>query len=212
MTDPDAGPDAGGLQVEAPHPNGSGDGAAPPRPRRRRLIRAGLAAFVAVWVFAIWYSVSRPAEEVLDAASTSTIRAACADAGESLVTLASRTTADDTLTDVAARVIDENEIFTEMITSLRAVEPPDPEGSEALSAWLDDWDDVVAARARFAEERGAGGNARLELPSDGVTKPVTVRMNEYAEAHGLRDCTPRMLQAEVVEGERRYSGVTTASE
>lgn len=200
------------------HAAGSGNGAyardtagsGEPRPVRRRLILTALAVFVAVWVFAIWYSVSRPVGEALDATSTRTIRAACVDAVAELRDLPYPP--DNAADEVGRLIAAENDVLTAMVLTLRNVEPPDPEGAAALTAWLDDWDSVIAARVVYAERVKTTDALRLELPSAGTTKPVTVRMGEYAEAHGLDECVPRVLQVEVVEGERRYGRIASGAE
>ncbi len=213
MTHDGAGPLATGGPDDPRLParsNGAGARSGEPRSGRRRLILAALAAFVVLWAFAIGYSVSRPAGEVLDADSTRTIRAACVDAVTELRALPYP--ADNAADEVADLIVSENEILSEMTRSLRPLEPPDSDGAAALTAWLDDWDSVIAARIGYAEEVRVVDVVQLALPSAGTTKPVTVRMGEYAEAHGLDECTPRALQVETVEGERRYGGGGTGAE
>lgn len=205
MPKPDADRPSGTGVFASPHPNGSDRGAAPRRTLRRRLLLLGLAVFVGAWAFAIWFSVTRPTGEPLDDASTRAIGSACESAAQSLDALpppgndAERT---------SARIISEDEILTAMATSLRAVRPTDRDGRAALYGWLDDWDAVVASRDRYAHDLHTSGTARLSLPRATGTKPVTVRMAEYADAHGLGVCTPRALQVEVVAGERTYPATT----
>lgn len=202
--------------IEPPHPNGSGLSPSPARPGRRRVVIAVLVAFVVAWAFAIWYSVTRPAGEPLDSTSARAVRTACIDAAALLTALDSDVAEPaepaEPAEAAASRIDAENEVLTAMVASLRDIEPPDRDGRDALIAWLYDWEDVIAARRRYAQSLRQEGTARLELPSATSTKPVTVRMTEYSEAHGLEACTPRALQAEVVEGKRHYAEATASDD
>ena len=210
MPDPTTEHGAPAAPIEPPHPNGSGHAPRTVRRGRRRLVRAGLLIFVAAWAFAIWYSVSRPVGEPLDAGSARAVRTACIDAAAQLASLDAPV--GEEAEAAASRIDAENEVLTAMVVSLRDLEPPDRDGRAALVAWLYDWEDVIAARQRYAQGLRRDGTARLELPNATTTKPVTVRMAEYAESHGLDACTPRALQAEVVEGERSYPEATASED
>ena len=50
-----------------------------------------------------------------------------------------------------------------------------------------------------------GDTSGFEIPAerDGSSKPITVRMDEYAEMKGLEECTPTELRAEITDGPRQ---------
>jgi hypothetical protein len=88
------------------------------------------------------------------------------------------------------------------------VAPTDADGAAALSGWLDDWDVLLAAREHHADEQRAGDTSGFDIPAErpGSSKPVTVRMNEYAEMKGLERCTTSALRAEVTDQPRARGG------
>ena len=199
-------------QFEAPHPNGAvvvnePDPGDPRRRRRRRNIFIALAILIAlVWAYAIWYSVTSDSPEDLDAAATSAVGAACVSAREQLEALPDLTP-ESTAPDDVQLVRQENEIFDAMIAEIDAVEPTSADAATALDKWLDDWRNLIDARAAFADDLEDDGTARLSTPAvkSGGLEPITERMNGFAQQRGLDECQPDALQAEAVDGPRDYT-------
>ncbi|MGQ0824120.1 MAG: hypothetical protein ACT4OX_03635 [Actinomycetota bacterium] len=193
--------------LEEPHPNGAPTSATtspPPNPLRRRLLLGALVVVALAWGYAIWFSVTRTPPENLSEDTRRAVGAACTDARQALRTLPDLA-AEPTAGAAIALVRDENNVFEEMIIRFRDTAPAGGDAGEALEKWTDDWDAVVDARAAFADDLDADGEARLTLPAvDGGVRPITDRMDEYAEARGLDACTPNALQVEVVDSAREY--------
>src|SRR5262249_22010430 len=112
-----------------------------------------------------------------------------------------------TATDDVRLVRQENEIFHAMADRIDQVRPKGTDAHKALVAWVADWRKVIEARAKFANELEADGQARLRIPAvnAGSVQPVTDRMDTYAMNRGLDVCRPQALQAEVVDQPRDYS-------
>jgi hypothetical protein len=172
---------------------------------RRSVFVTLLVLVIAAWAFALVYSVTRSEPEPLDDASRAALARACERAEGRLRALDDLGPGDTT--EVAAVLVDEeNAIYAEMLASMREVSPTDADGAAALRGWLDDWDELVAARALHADELRDGDTSGFDIPAErsGGSKPITVRMNEYAEMKGLEQCTPSMLRAEVTDRPRAW--------
>lgn len=164
-------------------------------------------AFVGVWTFAFWYDANRPAPEPLDAASTRAAVTACRSAISSLSGLG----AVPEPTDVdgrIARIRREDTVLRDLVAAFGAIHPTDHSGADALRGFTTDWNDLTAARDRYAGKLSAGtARPDLVIPVGPTKAPITIRMKEYAEIHRLTACTPDSLQGEVVEGPRSYPRV-----
>jgi hypothetical protein len=182
---------------------------APPRRRwKRPVVVLALAAFVGVWAFAFWYDAHRPSPEPLDKASAAAAGAACRAAVLSLSALPTVGTAP-TVNSRATRVHSEDAVLTTLVSELGAIHPTDHDGAKALTAFVADWQHLIAARERYAEALPTSTKRpQLVIPVDPTGAPATIRMGEYARIHKLGDCTPDSLQGEVVEGPRTYPRVT----
>jgi hypothetical protein len=168
---------------------------------------AAFVAFIGVWAFAFWYDANRPAPEPLDAVSLHAATAACRSAVAQLSALGP-VPASPTPAQRIARVRSEDAVFEALVADFGTIKPTDRSGSDALHGFTADWQHLTAARERYAGElRPAGARHNLVIPVDPGKKPITIRMREYADIHGLVDCTPDSLQGEVVEGPRTYPRV-----
>lgn len=161
------------------------------------------------WAFAIAYSVSRDEPEPLDDATRAFLADTCVDTHEALARLGElpvRATPED----AGALATSEQRVYESMVETMRTASPDDADGAEALSAWLDDWDALLAARAEHARALSRGDASRFDLPAErsGSSKPITVRMDEYAEMKGLEDCTPTVLRVEITDGPRQRPDIT----
>jgi hypothetical protein len=168
---------------------------------------AAFLAFVGVWAFAFWYDANRPAPEPLDAASLHAATAACRSAVARLTALPP-VPAAPTLAQRITRVRSEDAAFEALVATFGTIKPTDRSGADALHGFTSDWQHLAEARERYADALSAGGaRHNLVIPVDPSKKPITIRMREYADIHGLVDCTPDSLQGEVVEGPRAYPRV-----
>ncbi|MDQ1466704.1 MAG: hypothetical protein QOH10_1119 [Actinomycetota bacterium] len=161
-------------------------------------------AFIGVWTFAFWYDANRPSPEPLDRASQRAAAATCRSAVISLSALTPLPPAPS-VAERTTRVRREDSILTDLVARLDTVRPTDRDGATALRSFATDWKHLVAARGRYADAvRSGASRPRLVIPVDPASKPVTIRMREYADIHSLFECTPDRLQGEVVEGVRTY--------
>ena len=156
------------------------------------------------WAVAIVYSVTRDELEPLDDESRELLARACSDAHAELGELGElplRATPHD----AGALAESEQRVYEQMIVTMRTASPTDADGAEALSAWLDDWDRLLDARSTHTRALLRGDTSGFDLPAEreGSSKPITVRMDEYAEMKGLEACTPTVLRAEITEGPRQ---------
>jgi hypothetical protein len=199
---------------EAPHPNGAvhASGTSHGRRVRRRLILGGSFLFIAVWIFAIVWSVTvtTKSPERLDGGAANAVDAACRTAQHQLNALPNSYPIQGA--DRVARVRAENVVMRAMINQFGAVDPQHRTPTNALRGWTDDWSRVIDARATYANELEAGKSdptkkVKFVLPSDaGALQPVTNKMDDFVrENHPNIDaCFTNALQADVVEGPRTY--------
>jgi hypothetical protein len=183
---------------------------APPRRRwRGPVFLAAFVAFVGVWTFAFWYDANRPTPEPLDTASRHAATAACRSAITRLSDLGPVPESGVFIpAPLIARIRSEDNVFGNLVAGLTAIHPTDGAGAEALKAFATDWRHLMAARERYADALNSGKtHLVLVIPVDPSKKPITIRMREYADIHGLTACTPDSLQGEVVEGPRTYPRV-----
>jgi hypothetical protein len=160
------------------------------------------------WAVALVYSVTRSEPEPLDDASRALLARACSDAQQALHDVGDLEPGA-TPEDAGGLVERENRVYAQLVGEMRAASPTDAEGAEALAAWLDDWDRLLAARTEHARELLAGETSGFDLPAEraGSSKPITVRMDEYAEMKGLEECTPTVLRAEITDAARQRPAV-----
>jgi hypothetical protein len=199
-------------RLESPHPNGSIDTAGSTRRRRtkRRLILAGAIVFIAVWIFAIIWSVTittRSPERLDDPAATA-VQQACTTAQTRLRALPP-VPQSQSLPDRVARIRTENDAFEAMTAALTTVHPSRATPATALEKWTADWRRMITARARFAADLAHQGRAEFVIPATGGVKPITDKMDDFVreQHHRIDSCFTDGLQLEVVVGKRTYQHV-----
>ena len=174
--------------------------------------RIGLALFVGAWIVAITYSVTAggTSPERLDDATARTVESNCLVAQRALARLPALpqpTTPEET----ATRLDRENEIFDRMVARQRAVHPAKKTPAAALRAWLGDWQRLITARDHYVGDlRTKGREARFVEPAYKGIDPIADKMNDWILEQGTRTqtCNTDALQAEVVNGPRRYETAT----
>lgn len=187
-------------------------GGEPPIPgvpaRRRWRVLLPLLAVIAITLVgsgAVFYGAwNADTAEPLDPASRRTLAAAC-DAAFPALRAFPPITSRSLIAQRAQRILDENRILARIPAVADTLTPPNSDGAAALRGWASDWRALLAARTRFSRDL-AGPVARPELilPTVGGDAPITKRMTEYARTHALPQCQPDNLQAEIVDGGRRY--------
>ena len=196
------------TDVEQPHPNGAVTVVEErKRPTWRRWLVLGVVVAVALlWTFAIWYSVTRESPEDLDDDALDGLARSCETAKTRLEALPDLPE-EPTAADVIALMDQEDEAFATMVDDMGRITTSGDDAQGALDAWVQDWRDVLDARATFAADLENDGTARFNLPTvtRGSLEPITERMEEYAAGRGLDQCTPLALQAEVVDVPRDYT-------
>ena len=188
----------------AAHPPGNGK----PSSTRRRIVLAAVVLFVAAWTVALIYSVTAGGRspERLDDRAANVVDTACRKAQHDLSALTQLGT-HPTVAQRAARVASEDQILTAMVVRLRAVHPTATAPATALGRWLDDWQDLIAARQHFVNDLGTlGTEARFVEPATKGVEPIADKMNNWILEQGTRtdSCNTGALQVEVVEGPRVY--------
>lgn len=162
------------------------------------------------WAVALVYSVTRDEPEPLDDASRALLSRACLGAHDALRSLG-ELPIGATPEDAGELARRESRVYDELVAAMRTASPTDPEGAEALDGWLADWDRLLAARETHTEELLRGDTSGFDLPAEreGSSKPITVRMDEYAELKGLEECTPTVLRVEITDGPRQRPDLGT---
>jgi hypothetical protein len=177
----------------------------PERGRSSRLLRvsliAALVVLVGLWGYALTYSMTRRDPERFTADERAAVRNACEDAATRLRALPP-VEAPPTNASVAARAESETEEFEQMVAELRDLRPQRADAATALHEWLDDWDQLLAARRAYASQVKTDKSAKIEVPVEGGS-PIFVRMNNYAEGKGVVECKTDALGAERVYAFRK---------
>ena len=211
-------PDPGGIgppTFEPPHPNGAGH--TPPARRGHApwefVILALLVMLVGVGIILGWTLVGAHSPERLDATAASAVAGACNNAQAKLKALPNpdpRAGADR-----IARLRAENTVLRDMVTEFATVHPESTTPATALGKWSADWNRMIDARARYADDlqRVAGTNEKVRFiyPAVNAIRPVTQQMDDFVrENHPRLDaCFTAALQLEVYEGKRDYRKVTS---
>jgi hypothetical protein len=182
------------------------------RTHRRRNVSLGIVlALVAIWAFAIIWSVTVTSHspERLRRSEAATVSVMCTSARAKLQALPNnfpRTGADR-----VARIRAENGVLTSMVSGFDTVTPSRASPAKALKGWATDWTSVIGARERYASDLESKRRARLVLPANsGGLKPVTDRMDDFVrENHpDLDACFTESLALDTVEGPREYKPQT----
>ena len=79
------------------------------------------------------------------------------------------------------------DLLTSMVAGVRAVPPADPVTAEAVNRWLADYDTYLGDRHRQLGYWAAGEDPSFaETAVDG--KPISLGMNDFAEANDMASC------------------------
>jgi hypothetical protein len=173
--------------------------------------RIGLALFIVAWIVAITYSVTAggTSPERLDDTNARTVESNCVAAQRALARLP-QVGQPTTPADAATRLDRENAILDRMVERQRAVHPKGNAPATALRAWLGDWHRLIVARDHYAGDlRTKGRDARFIEPAYKGVDPIADKMNNWILEQGTRTntCNTDALQAEVVNGPRKYQPV-----
>jgi hypothetical protein len=203
------------ADFEAPHPNGSVQPEQKPKRKHAPWEFLILSLFVAILCIGIilgWTLIGSKSPERLDEQTAAPLANACESAQTALKALPNP--APTLGADRVARIRAENDIFTTMIAAFHQVRPTSPTEADALRLWADDWQKVVAARAKYADElaatEGTDDKVRFISPAGRGVKPITTNMDDYVrQSHPyLQPCFTKALELELVEGQREYKEVT----
>lgn len=163
-----------------------GEAATPPDltlPPLSRWARVGIAFCVLVgvagaglWVLGllVYANHDRP-EFIDDPAVGQTMTAACRD-----MTVAADRAAAAPSSSVPVRVRAirrQDQAMLDMVTRVRRLGHERLANDDPALPWLKDWETLVAARERYAQELASGGHPRLSIPTVNGT-PITRRMSE----------------------------------
>jgi hypothetical protein len=177
------------------------------------VILALLVLLIGVGIILGWTLVGSHSPERLDTSSAAAVATACNDAQAALKALPNpfpRLGAQR-----VARVRAENEVLRRMVTSFATVHPRSSTPATALQKWSADWERMIEARDRYADELQSvahtSGRVRFIYPAVNGITPITEQMDDYVrENHPHLDaCFTAALQLEVVEGKRAYEKVTS---
>jgi len=105
------------------------------------------------------------------------------------------------------RITAEDQIFSKMVSDLRALHPTGKEPAIALTGWLDDWQNLVNARDKYVGDVATkGSDAQFVEPATKGIKPIADKMNDWTLEQGTRTdaCNTGALQIEVLQGPRKY--------
>jgi hypothetical protein len=206
---------AGEAPPEAPHTNGAvtTSGIMKTRSIRRRVFIGLLVVFVALWAFALTYSVTAGGRspERLTNPDAHVAETACVDAQHKLSALP-QVGDKAALPARATRLASEDALLRSMVSRLRALHPTGKTPAIALTGWLDDWNRLIAARDHYVHDlRTIGNTARFVEPATAGVDPIVDKMNNWILEQGTRTnaCNTGELQAEVIYGPRVYGPAST---
>jgi hypothetical protein len=200
---------------EAPHTNGAAHTAAPAKRQHAPwefLILVLLVLLVGIGIVLGWTLVGSHSPERLDDASAAAAATACDTAQSRLKALPEPNPVLGA--DRVQRIRAENEVLRDMVTRIAAVRPTKSTPAAAMRDWTADWQRMVDARARYADDlagvAGTDQRVRFVTPASNSIRPITAQMDDFVrENHPRLDaCFTEALQLERVEGDRVYKKVT----
>ena len=80
-------------------------------------------------------------------------------------------------TQQAKIVTDQNKAIANMLTEIRSIDGDVLRADPPTISWLNDWDDLIAAREAFAEQRSNGYDTDLRIPRDADGDRIYERMD-----------------------------------
>ena len=201
------------TDVEQPHPNGAVTVVEErKRPTWRRWLgaRCRRRGCTAVDVRDLVLGDARESPEDLDDDALDGLARSCETAKTRLEALPDLPE-EPTAADVIALMDQEDEAFATMVDDMGRITTSGDDAQGALDAWVQDWRDVLDARATFAADLENDGTARFNLPTvtRGSLEPITERMNEYAAESWPRPVhTPRAAGRGRRRAPRLHAGVS----
>ena len=212
---PESGETAPPPVFEAPHSNGAVHHDDPPRRKHAPWEFLILSLFVAILCIGIilgWTLVGSHSPEKMDDASAGALSAACDQAQAKLKLLPNPHPLLGA--DRVARIRAENAPLRAMVQQFASVHPKDSTPATAVQKWTADWNRMIDARARYADDlqsiAGTNKQVRFVIPAVNAITPITQQMDDFVRENTprLNSCFTEALQLEVVEGQRDYEKVT----
>jgi hypothetical protein len=158
------------------------------------LLTVAIVGMVGMWVYVLYLAFGPgrqpPADRLEDPAFAEAAQQRCADAVDAVEDLP---VASQTGSAAArAEVLDEaNGIFATMLGDLDDLRDLAPAGDqrERTTAWLDDWQVLLADREAYADALRADPEARLLISEKpGTGRHITGWIDEFALANKMDDC------------------------
>lgn len=126
-----------------------------------------IAAVVALWVGALLFFSGHDRPQLIDhPVVADAVESACATMTREVRAVAA---------DPVRSIRDRNDAVIAMIDAVRAIGPDLIEEDRPTALWLADWQALVDARSRYADDLAAGRNPRWVVP-DADGQPITERL------------------------------------
>lgn len=166
---------------------------------RRRLrptvvaVLIALAALAAMWVYIFFFADTSNPNRLPDRAWTKQAETICKGYADQIAKLPDATTFADIKPKseairqravVGQRVTD---LLTAMVAGLRATPPGDAVTADAVNRWLGDYDTYLGDRHRQLGFWAAGEDPSFAETAIGG-KPISLGMNDFAEANDMASC------------------------
>jgi hypothetical protein len=147
----------------------------------------GAAAFVAFWVWALFFASKTALNKIEDRAWAERAEVTCAPVKQALRILDRETSAD--LVVRADLVVESTDLLAKMLDDINAVPPTDEKGQELVPQWTADYRILLEDRYEYADDlRSGNARAFTETPIQGV--PITERLETFAGDNEMPSCAP----------------------
>lgn len=158
--------------------------------RRRRPIQALIAIAAAFTALVLWQNRDvRPARTMRDAKFERAAKAVCAEKIPPLRAVRREERTDDDLEEETAAAVDRAASELEaVVADLRAFDVR-PENAARVDAWLDEFDDYIAAGRHYAAAIREGDPAVYSEVDDEAVAPLRA-ISRFARANHLDACIP----------------------
>ena len=155
---------------------------------------AGLAAFFAFWIWALFFASKEPINAIGDDAWTARAEQICVAADEERVELADFREMQDATPELVrerADIVDAaTDVIERMLDDIVSVPPASAKGQDLIPQWEADYRSYIESRRVFADElRTSGENTAFFEPEVGGI-PVSEKLEVFAADNEMASCAP----------------------
>jgi hypothetical protein len=155
---------------------------------RRNLVVAVVVGSTFFWIYVLFIAPSAPEDKLKSSAFPRAAQPVCTSA---LDDLAAANVLNQPATSPAQRadlVVRADTRLAIMVEQLRAISPTSTDDGQAVSAWLDDWDQWLRDRAAWVEKLRAGQDASFDEKARSNGEPNSKALNAFAVTNEMGAC------------------------